>query len=66
MTSLVSFSLKGPSNVASHIAFYVNRKQRDRADDALIKVNINNPQTRKLDGEWDQMTAVYRCGRNTP
>jgi Family of unknown function (DUF6030) len=43
MTSLMSFSLKGPSSMASNIAFYVNGKQRDRADDVLIKVSINNP-----------------------
>ena len=51
--------------MASNIALYINGKQRDRADDALIKVHINNPWTQKLDGEWDQATAVYRCGRNT-
>jgi hypothetical protein len=48
MTSLVSFGPEGPSGMASNIAFYVNGKQRDRADDVIIKVNINNPQTRKL------------------
>ncbi len=45
--------------MASNIASYVNGKQRERANDVRTKVNINNPQTRKLDGERDQVTAVY-------
>lgn len=47
MTSLISFGIEGPSGMPSNIAFYVNGTQSDRANDVRIKVNINNPSTRK-------------------
>ncbi len=47
MTKLVSFGIEGPSGMSSNIAFYVNGTKSDRANDIRIKVNINNPSTRK-------------------
>jgi hypothetical protein len=47
MTTLISFGSEGFNGMPSNIAFYVNGTQSNQADDVRIKVNINNPATRK-------------------
>jgi hypothetical protein len=47
MTSLVSFGLEGANGMPNNIAFYVNGTQGDLVNDVCIKLNINNPITRK-------------------
>lgn len=45
---LVPIGAPGPNGLATNIAYYVNGKTGDRASDIRVKVNINNPASRKL------------------
>jgi hypothetical protein len=47
MTRYINFGPEGTFGLPSNIAFYVNGKKIDRADDVRIKININNPIVRK-------------------
>ena len=48
MTSLFELGPPGPSGIRSHTAFYATRKARERVSDLRVKVNINNPDSRRF------------------
>lgn len=45
-SSLKPFGAVGPNGMDNNIAFYVNGRSASRADDIIIKININNPSGR--------------------
>jgi hypothetical protein len=46
MTTLIPFGSVGPNGMQNNIAFYGNGTSSNRANDILIKININNPTER--------------------